>query len=93
MAECLKCGLCCNVEIQLIQNGLTFFNPYPFYTCLKLDLETGKCKDYDNRPEACRKYDCNGNPKPMRLVIEGVTKDEGLIIKPSECGVGVLEQR
>lgn len=90
---CEKRGICCNIEIQLEQNGIQFFNPYPFYTCVHLDLDTGKCKNYENRPEECKKYQCNGNHSQMHLFVKGESKDERLIITPERSRNDLLVKR
>lgn len=75
MANCEKCltkGLCCTVVVYWEQEGLKFICKEPYFICEKLDQQTGKCADYENRPEACKKFDCNGKPHAMVRFIQGV---------------------
>ncbi|MFC1697886.1 YkgJ family cysteine cluster protein [Nanoarchaeota archaeon] len=47
--------------------------------CSKLDLKTGACTDYENRPPMCRKSDlkdCEMNVKEMKVVFNNVKEYE-----------------
>lgn len=73
--DCSKCevkGICCAIIVELVQSGLNFRSKEPAFICEKLDISTGECKDYENRPDQCKNFDCNGKPRPMRIKIEGV---------------------
>lgn len=48
-------------------NGLPFVpvrvvQGYWLYTCPRLDRETGRCTDYENRPALCRNYEPKSDP-------------------------------
>ena len=89
-----NCGLCCYIQIVVKVEGKAYV-PAAFtvagaaeneqrylslQVCESFDQTTRKCKDYDNRPESCRKYSCKGKPHPQILSILG--KEASQIIKP-----------
>ena len=91
---CKNCGLCCYIQLVVEVEGKKFI-PAAFtveggdpneqrylslQVCESFDQKTRKCKDYENRPEACRRYNCKGKPHPQILSIVG--KRESQIIKP-----------
>lgn len=39
-----------------LESGTAHHSPLPWYTCKHLDVSSGLCGDYDNRPSLCRKY-------------------------------------
>lgn len=90
---CRKCGLCCFIQLNFNVEGRQFI-PTPFtiegatakekaymslQMCELFDQETRLCRDYDNRPESCRKYSCKGKPGPQMMDIVGARPT---IIKP-----------
>ena len=38
-----------------------FVDKAPSGYCVHLDRETGRCRNWDQRPKVCRDYDCNQN--------------------------------
>jgi len=40
--------------------------------CASFDRATRRCKDYENRPPACKRFFCNGKPRPQVLNITGL---------------------
>lgn len=92
--SCTACGLCCFIQLVVKVEGKKFV-PCAFtvdkaeeneqrylslQVCESFDQKTRKCGDYDNRPEACKTYNCKGKPHPQILSIAG--KQESKIIKP-----------
>ena len=84
--KCQKCGLCCYLSVGVIVEGKHFV-PVPFtvkdfdekekkylslQVCESFDRETRRCKDYENRPPACKRFFCNEKPSPQVLNIQGV---------------------
>ena len=49
-SKCLKCGICC------IFFEISTLNKKAKEPCCFLDITTGKCNNYDNRPNVCRDF-------------------------------------
>ncbi len=78
------CGLCCYLHMSISVEGKRFI-PTPFtmaieekdkrylalQVCESFDQVTKMCRDYENRPVACRKFSCQGRPHPLLLNIVG----------------------
>ncbi len=84
--KCQKCGLCCYLQTNVVVEGKQFI-PVPLtvggfsesekkylslQVCVSFDRRTRKCKDYENRSLACKKFDCKGKATPQVLSIEGL---------------------
>jgi Fe-S-cluster containining protein len=41
---------------------VTVLDGYWLFTCPKLDWDTGRCTDYENRPTLCRTYEPKSDP-------------------------------
>ena len=81
---CRACGLCCHLR-PIISIGNLKFVPVAenlnidetdkemlsLQVCENLDVNTKKCKIYETRPLACRKFFCKGNPRPQTITIKG----------------------
>lgn len=48
--KCLKCGICC------IFFDISTLNKKANVPCVFLDINTGKCNNYEKRPDACRDF-------------------------------------
>ena len=48
--KCLKCGSCC------IFFDVSTLNKKANEPCKFLDIPTGKCNNYEDRPEVCRNF-------------------------------------
>lgn len=86
---CRMCGVCCFLDPDIKIAGNKFIPTAHIHkmlleedkillgysVCEHLDLETRKCKNYENRPIECRKYSCKGDPHPQRVIIEGTRND------------------
>jgi hypothetical protein len=73
-ATCLKCGICCHMDIPLEDHEVSSFKKpglwrqtvlrkvIPFYPgpCEYFDTMTRLCRIYDKRPEACRNCERGG---------------------------------
>ncbi len=85
LIKCKKCGLCCYIQLSFRVDNKQFV-PVPFtidegednekkylslQVCESFDRETRKCKDYENRPNNCKKFNCHGDSKPQTLEITG----------------------
>jgi len=76
----LRCrAYCCHIGFQLTDEearaGFAKWHPdFPYHIlqvgregrCVHLDPETLRCQIYENRPQACRNFDCRKLPKPPR---------------------------
>ena len=55
------------------------------YNCRRHDEKTGKCLDYENRPEICRNTTCGAfdtdDENEQRQAIEAVKKEKFIICK------------
>ena len=82
---CKMCGSCCFLLVDIEIEGKKFVPAVEkceemleidkialcHHVCESFDIETKECKDYENRPESCKKFFCKGNPQPQKLHIKG----------------------
>lgn len=40
--------------------------------CVHMNIENGLCMDWQNRPQACREYECNGDPNLQIVLRYGI---------------------
>jgi hypothetical protein len=77
--ECKQCGTCCHTMIGLTIENMCFIPLEPHtvtmyrhpFVCSNFNRETKLCKDYENRPDPCRKYNCHGKQTPQVIDIVG----------------------
>ena len=81
------CGSCCFIQLDLVQDGLNFIpvaqkidqmteedrSVLSYYVCEHLDFKTKKCGIYTTRPAKCKKFFCKGNPRAMKVSVEGTS--------------------
>ncbi|MDY6821332.1 MAG: YkgJ family cysteine cluster protein [Deferribacterota bacterium] len=68
--KCLKCGACC------IFYSISKLNKKSMKPCKYLDVETGLCKIYKNRPEVCSDFKAD----EICYLISSLQLDEKLYI-------------
>ena len=82
---CRMCGQCCFIAQEVELTGLKFIPTshvcenlleedrivLGMMVCQNFDMKTRQCNDYENRPDQCKKYYCNGNPHPQKVIFEG----------------------